>query len=79
MGFPAGSVVRAMPANSGDKMWVQSLGQEDPIPWRRKWQPTLVFLPRKSYGQQSLVGYRPWGCKRIRHDLVTETIIYILN
>ena len=23
--------------------WVQSLGQEDP--WRRKWQPTSVFLP----------------------------------
>ena len=33
------------------------------IPWRRKWQPTLVFLPGKSYGQRSLVGYSPWGCK----------------
>ena len=27
------------------------------IPWRRKWQPTLVFLPGKSYEQRSLVGY----------------------
>ena len=27
------------------------------IPWRRKWQPTPVFLPRESYGQRSLVGY----------------------
>ena len=26
------------------------------IPWRRKWQPTLVFLPEKSHGQRSLVG-----------------------
>ena len=33
------------------------------IPWRRKWQPTLVFLPRKSQGQRSLVGYSPQGCK----------------
>ena len=30
-------------------------------PWRREWQPTAVFLPRKSYGQRSLVGYSPWG------------------
>ena len=33
------------------------------IPWRRKWQPTPVFLPRESHGQGSLVGYSPWGCK----------------
>ena len=36
------------------------------ILWRRKWQPTPVFLPGKSHGQRSLVG--PWGCKRVRHD-----------
>ena len=35
------------------------------IPWRRKWQPTLVFLPGNSYGQQNLVGYRPWGRKEL--------------
>ena len=33
------------------------------IPWRRKWQPTLVFLPGKSDGQRSLAGYSPWGLK----------------
>ena len=33
------------------------------IPWRRKWQPTPVFLPEKSHGQRTLVSYRPWGCK----------------
>ena len=31
--------------------WVQK------IPWRRKWQPTPVFLPEKSHGQRSLAGY----------------------
>ena len=33
------------------------------IPWRRKWQPTPVFLPGESHGQRSLVGYRLWGHK----------------
>ena len=41
--------------------WVRSLGWEDS--WRRKWQPTPVFLPGKSHGQRSLLGYRPWGPK----------------
>ena len=29
------------------------------IPWRRKWQPTPVFLPGESHGQRSLVIYGP--------------------
>ena len=32
------------------------------IPWRRKWQPTPVFLPGKSHGQRSPVGSSPRGC-----------------
>ena len=32
-------------------------------PWRRKWQPTPVFLPGEFHGQRSLEGYSPWGCK----------------
>ena len=35
------------------------------IPWRGKWQPTPVFLPGKSHGQKSLVGYSPWGRKEL--------------
>ena len=31
--------------------------------WRRKWQPTPVFLPGKSHGWKSMVGYSPWGRK----------------
>jgi len=47
--------------------WVRSLGRK--IPWRRKWQPTPILLPRKSQGRRSLVqekpgaGYCPWGRK----------------
>ena len=33
------------------------------IPWRRKWQPTPVFLPGRSLGQRSLAGYNPRGPK----------------
>ena len=43
------------------------------IPWRRTWQPTAVFLPGKSHGQRSLVGYSPWGCKRVGHNWATNT------
>ena len=35
------------------------------MPWRREWQPTLVFLPGKSHGQKSLAGYSPRGCKEL--------------
>ena len=38
----------------GFNPWVRN------IPWRRKWQPTPVFLPGESHGQKSLAGYSPW-------------------
>ena len=33
--------------------------------WRRKWQPTPVFLTGKFHGQRSLVGPSPWGWKEL--------------
>ena len=52
--------------------WVNStLGRAgfDPwvrkIPWRREWQPTLVFLPGEFHEQKSLVGYSPCGLKEL--------------
>ena len=42
--------------------WVQSLGLEDPL---EKDMSTPVFLPGEIYGQRSLVGYSPWGCKKL--------------
>ena len=39
---------------------------------RRKWQHTPVFRPWKSHGQRSLVGYSPWGRKRVGQDLATK-------
>ena len=46
------------------------------VPWRRKWQPTPVFLPRESHGQRSLAGYSPWGRKK---SDTTERLILILS
>ena len=63
MVFPGGSVVKNPPAKQktrrrhGFNPWVGN------IPWRRKWQPTPVFLPEKFHGQRSLAGYSPWGHK----------------
>ena len=41
--------------------WVTSLSLFTFMNWRRKWQPTPVFLPGESQGQGSLVGCRLWG------------------
>ena len=38
--------------------------------WRRKWQPTPVFLPGESHGRRRLAGYSPWGRKS--NNLVTK-------
>ena len=59
------------PANSGDSASISG-SERLKIPWGRKWQPPPVFLPGKSHGQRSLVGYNPWGHRRVRHDLVTK-------
>ena len=57
IGFPGGSVVKNLPANAEDMGLIPGLGRS----LRRKWQPTLVFLPGKSCGQQSLAGYSSCG------------------
>ena len=41
--------------------WVTSLSLYTFMHWRRKWQPTPVFLPGESQGQRGLVGCRLWG------------------
>ena len=61
-------VVKNLPANARDirdtfDPWVKK------ILWRRKWQPTPVFLPGESHGQRSLVSYiQSIVLHRVRHD-----------
>jgi len=68
MGFPGGSAVKNPSANAGDTGDSGSISGWERFPWRRKWQCTPVFLLGKSHGQQSLVGYRPWGHKELNRD-----------
>ena len=59
VGFPLSSVGKEYVCNAwgpGFESWFLK------IPWRRKWQSYLVFLPGKSHGQRSLVGCT-WGRK----------------
>ena len=68
-GFPGDSDTNESACNAGNpgfNPWVRK------IPWRRKWQPTPVFLPGESHGQRSLAGYSPWGPKRVQHNLATK-------
>ena len=83
--------VKRLPTMQGT--WVQSLGREDPgfnpcarkISWRRKWQPTQVFLPGKSHGWRNLIGYSPRGRKesdtteRLHFHLDSWAILPLLN
>ena len=43
------------------------------IPWRRKWQPTPVFLPGESHRLRSWAGYSPWDCKELDRTEHTHT------
>ena len=70
-------MVKNLPFNEGDKKhrfdpWVPK------IPWRRKWQPTPVFLPGESHRRRSLEGYSSQGCKELDTTEVTEYSTHLL-
>ena len=52
MGFPGGLSGKEFSCQCRRCGFGPSVGK---IPWRKKWQPTLIFLPGKSHGQRSLV------------------------
>ena len=61
-GFLGGSDSEESACNAGDLDLIPGSGKIRPR--RRKWQPTPVSLTGEFYGQRSLVGSSPWGCKR---------------
>ena len=64
-------MVKNPPAVVGDIRDTGSIpGVEDPL--EKEMATHSVFLPGKFHGQRSLVGYSPWSCKRVGHDLVTK-------
>ena len=58
-------LVQNSPANAGDIRDAVSIPGSGRFPWRRKWQPTPVFLPGKFDGQRILAGDSPWGQKEL--------------
>jgi len=58
--------------SAGDPGLIPGSGRS---PGEEKWQPTPVFLPGKSHGQRSLVGYIPWGQKE---SDITERLHFTL-
>ena len=62
-------MVKNLWANAGDACLIPGSGR---FPGEGNGNPTPVFLPGKSHGQRSLVGYGPWGCKRVGHDSGTK-------
>ena len=81
LGFPGGASGKEPTCQCrrckrhGFDPWVEK------IPWRKKWQLALVFLPGESHGQRSLMGYSPWGCKEsdtteaTRHACISQTCL----
>ena len=63
LGFPGGASGKEPPASAGDTRDLGSITGLGRPPWRRKWQPTPVFLPGESHGHRSLAGYSSKGHK----------------
>ena len=66
------------------KSWTR-LGDFTFTHWKRKWQPTPVFLPGESQGRGSLVGYRLWGhtesdtTEVTQHSIAQHSNVYIAS
>ena len=63
-------MVKKLPAVQ--ETWVPSLGWEDP--WRREWQITPVFLPRKSHGQRNLARLQPMHYRKTNTLFLQVTV-----
>ena len=72
-GFPGDSVVKSPLANEGEAGLISGLGR---FPEEGNGHPLLYSCLRKSHGQRSLVGYSPWGRKRVRHDSVILLLLF---
>ena len=75
-GFPGGSGVKNLPADSGFDPWVRK------IPWRRKWKPTAAFLPEKIPWTEEPDWLQSTGSQRVRHNLVLNnrySIVYMYD
>ena len=52
------------------EMWIRFLGQEGPL--EKEMATHSNILAWEIHGQKSLVGYSPWGLRRVRYNLATK-------
>ena len=71
---PGGSDSKESACNAGRPKFNRWVGK---ISWRRKWQPTPIFLPGEFHGQRNLAGYSPWGCKE--SDTIERLTLHAWN
>ena len=72
-----GAVVKNPPDSAGDAREAALIPGVGKTPWRKKWQPTPVFLPGESHGQSNLAGYSPRGGRESHNSL--KYLSYILR
>ena len=70
-----GSDCKESACNAGDPGLIPGLGR---FPWRRKWQPTAVFLPRK-YWVEEPGRLQSMELERVRHNWVTSLSFFSNN
>ena len=76
--FPGGSVSKDSYWNAGDCLQCRRTGFDlRKTSWRRKWQPSPVFLPGKSHGQRHLTGCSPWDFKESDMTWAADTFLFI--
>ena len=63
-------MVKNPPANARDMG--SSPGREDPL--EKEMATNSTILSWKSHGQRSLMGYNPWGRKRVGHKLAAKQL-----
>ena len=74
LGLPGGSVVVKKKSRLPmQETWVWSLGWENPLEEEVATHSSILVWEIR--GERSLKGYCPWGCKRVRHNWVTNTFI----
>ena len=79
LGFPGGTCKEPTYQCRRHLREAGSIPGSERFPWRRKWQPTPVFLPEKSHGHRSLVGYSPKGHEELDMTEQLSTALLLGN
>ena len=69
IGFRGGSVVKTPSANAGDASSNPGSGR---FPGGRNATHSSILAWEITWTERILVGYSPWSCKRVKHDLATK-------